>query len=67
MPYDQQGVQAARIVAKVLRGQSPATIPVESPAKVEFVVNLETAQKLHLKLDSQGLACATKFVNAATP
>lgn len=65
MPYYQQGIQAARLVAKVLRGQEPNTIPVEPPTNVQFVVNLDTARKLGLELDQQGLACVNRFVGRA--
>jgi putative ABC transport system substrate-binding protein len=35
--------QSASFVAKIFQGASPATIPVEQPAKFELVVNLKTA------------------------
>lgn len=62
MPYYEQGEQAARMIAKVLNGENPSLIPVEPPEKVEFIVNLETAEKLGLTLDSAGLTCVTKFI-----
>lgn len=62
MPYYEQGLQASRLVAKVLHGEKASIIPVESPSKVEFVVNYETAKKLQLTLDPAGLTCVTKFV-----
>jgi putative ABC transport system substrate-binding protein len=62
MPYYEQGFQASRLVAKVLRGEEPSQLPVESPEKVEFIVNLETATKLGIILDPAGLTCVTKFV-----
>lgn len=62
MPYDEQGLQASRLMAKVLQGENASLIPVEKPAKVEFVVNYETAKKLQIKLDPAGLTCVTKFV-----
>ncbi|BCV21328.1 ABC transporter substrate-binding protein [Moorella sp. Hama-1] len=62
MPYREQGHQASRLVAKVLRGQNPATIPVESPANVQFIVNQNTAARLGLELNPAGLACATRII-----
>lgn len=62
MPYHAQGVQAARLLAKVLRGQDPGTIPVESPAQVELVVNLSTAARIGVQLDPGGLAAANRLV-----
>lgn len=62
MPYYEQGLQASRLVAKVLHGENASLIPVEAPAKVEFIVNPETAKKLQLHLDPAGLTSVTKFV-----
>lgn len=67
MPYYAEGVQASRLVAKVLRGQDPGLIPVESPARVEFVVNLETAARLGLRLDPAGYAAANQLVTTFRP
>lgn len=47
--YD-QGFQTARLVAKVQRGQDPATIPVELAEDLRLVVNLSTARALVLHL-----------------
>jgi putative ABC transport system substrate-binding protein len=37
-----EGVQAARLVAKILRGARPADLPVEGINKIELAVNLKT-------------------------
>jgi putative ABC transport system substrate-binding protein len=42
------GRQAARLVDKILRGGSPAEIPVEVNPKIEFVINLKVAKALGL-------------------
>jgi len=62
MSYRDQGIQASRIVAKVLQGQDPALIPIEAPAKVDFIINTEVAEQFQDKIDPAGFACATKFI-----
>jgi putative ABC transport system substrate-binding protein len=44
------GRQAARLVDRILRGESPAQIPVQSPTKIELSVNVETARTLGLPI-----------------
>jgi len=58
-PFMDQGRQAARLVNKILEGQDPATIPIETPDRLELVVNLDTARTLGLKVDPEDL----KFVD----
>ena len=41
--YHAQGMQAARLVAKILRGSRPQDLPVEGASKIDLVVNLKTA------------------------
>jgi putative ABC transport system substrate-binding protein len=57
--YRAQGVQAARLVAKILRGARPADLPVEGADKIDLAVNVKTAtllgvtvpRKLRLRAD----------------
>jgi len=42
--------RAPYFVDKILKGGNPATIPVEQPARFEFIVNLKTAKTLGLTI-----------------
>jgi len=44
--YHAEGVQAARLVAKILRGARPGDLPVEGTDKIDLAVNLKTASAL---------------------
>ncbi len=44
--FHAQGVQAARLVAKILRGARPRDLPVEGAEKIDLAVNLKTAAQL---------------------
>lgn len=44
------GRQAARLVDKILKGMSPAMIPVEVNPKIEFIINLKVAHALGLTI-----------------
>ena len=46
--YHAQGVQAARLVAKILRGTRCQDLPVEGADKIDLAVNLKTASLLGL-------------------
>lgn len=48
--YHAQGVQAARIVAKILRGARPGELPVEGADRIDLAVNLKTAGALGLEV-----------------
>ncbi len=45
-----EGVQAARLVAKILRGARPADLPVESVNKIELAINRKTLQAFGLTI-----------------
>jgi putative ABC transport system substrate-binding protein len=45
-----QGVQAARLVARILRGARPQDLPVEGANKIDLAINLKTAKALGLTI-----------------
>ncbi|MGT2722461.1 ABC transporter substrate-binding protein [Streptococcus porcinus] len=53
--YSQLGRQVARQAVTILKGQNPATIPVELPKKVNLHVNRQQAQKLGIDLSHLSL------------
>lgn len=57
-----EGVQAARLVAKILRGARPRDLPVEDSNKIELAVNLKTAKSLGLTIPREILVRADKVV-----
>ena len=58
----EQGQAAARITAKLLRGENPPGITVEMPKKVELALNLKEAGLLGLKVPDELVSDATKVI-----
>jgi len=59
--YYAQGVQAAALVAKILRGARPQDLPVEGADKIDLAVNLKTAELLGLTVPQKILLRADAF------
>ena len=54
--------RAGEIVDKILRGATPADIPVEQPTKFDLVVNLTTAKALDLTVPPSLLGRADEVI-----
>ena len=59
----EMGRQAARLVAKILKGAKPADLPVEQPNTFELVVNLRTAKALGLTVPESALLQAGRIIH----
>ena len=58
----EQGASAGRMVARLLKGEKPASIPVEVPRLVELVVNVKEASALGIKVPIDLISDATKVI-----
>ena len=54
--------RSATYVDKILKGASPAELPVEQPTEFDFVINLKTAQALGLTIPQSVLLQATEII-----
>jgi len=56
------GLQAAGLVAKVLQGVRPGEIPIETPNRFFFGINLKIAKEIRLKIPGEILERADRLV-----
>jgi putative ABC transport system substrate-binding protein len=58
----ESGRMAARLVGKILKGESPGEIPVETNHKIELVINLKVAKASGIKIAPEALYRANRVI-----
>lgn len=58
------GVQAARLVAKILAGSRPRDLPVEGANRIELVINLKVAKAIGISIPPAALVRADRVIEA---
>jgi len=57
-----EGVQAARLVARILRGEQSQDLPVQGAHKIELAINLKTARSLGITIPRDILVRADRVI-----
>lgn len=63
--YTQSGIQAARLVDRIIRGENPADIPFERYSKLTIGLNTDVARKLGIHLPQTLVDKATQITGSA--
>lgn len=58
----EQGREAAKLVAKLLKGAKASSLPVVEPGKVDMIINLKEASGMGLKVPFDLLSSATRII-----
>ena len=60
--YSMEGKDGARYVVRILKGATPAELPVQQPMKFELLVNLNTAKQIGATIPQSVLFRADKVM-----